>query len=1115
MIVALLTVAFSLSANAKLEQDSLKSYVRAQVLLSRFGSAEMQNLRNKVLTLPQEINKSVVGQNDLAYAIQTRVFQYLNSLGSRTGEPVAIHMIGLAGIGKTSIIKVLEEQGFPIYKIGAEHYPGGDNASGSEWRLMEALERAASLQTRPDLPLIVFIDEIDKVPEMTSDGPIPQPVISSLNEILSEGELRAGRNLARSLKFHNILIMTAMNFAPSQIEMFASEIVKTQKSYWQFNEEDMRTFDKWIRSGDQADSSKARLLEQLFRSNTVSRLVPDTMVAKALFSEDFDGIVDMNLRDVTARLTQDKRAALQVATTPEFRNFLRKHTTFAPSGARMSVKRIDLLTEQLVSIASRADTGDVRTLALPRSIRLHFDPVAEEARVTVQALSKNGNKVRIAGEKEFSAKYNRAAGSFVIPEGLIHALPEGLAQKTAEFADDEASTPATSTETRAQRLALRNDHALAKYLKTIIHDQDKLVDEIDHMLHLYMNTEEEAVRYLAVAGFPGVGKTRTIMAAAERLGIPVVKMTMQDYSGDSQESSESFVKDLEHKIQRAREESETGKYIVLFDDIDKANEINPQDLTLVNRPVMGAVKTLLSEGHLKVLIKTDYSSELKTIDIRDSAMFLTMNFGFDRFDVVADPRITTIHDMEDIYREISNSPVAMRKILATMFQPETINRILEHFIVSRPLTEKGYEQIIKDQIPEVLRLLGSGEESVVNTGAFRLRPTRNYLKNYVFKESVIPSEGGRDAQDAAKTIFLKDALRAIQHLPKESPLIRRPIDILLDFKPKNAKHGPLVSAEARLSDKEDRKKNGGDHRTPLFIAERQLKFPPTVEFGKMSSRRAFVAVHEFGHAFSAVFLGARFETAICEMPDQSGLVKGRHKDIHTGYDLLANILWGLGSRAMERIMLAEDPRNPASVLKITNGPVADIGQITKEMWNFIYQFGLDPGGGVIERSGLGGDKRNDYQNRTYHFEGLSDKRINEMGLVLRDMEDFLVDQLLKLHSKEWYRNRITAFGLAGQMTEHEFYDLVGYAFPGENSFFIGEQTNVDRKMASVIKDEPESVTFARKFKMENGLTAAENMENAVTALKISLAKRLHKGDTAETCAEMVSFGPKRKPKKGT
>lgn len=1113
IIFALLAVVFSLSAHAKLETETLNSYIKAQILLNRFGNKELQELRGKVLNLRAEAAKSVVGQNDLAAALQTRLLQYLNSLGSRTGEPVAMHMIGLTGIGKTSIIKVLEDLGFPIYKIVAEHYPGGDNSSGSEWRLMEALEKAASLQKDPRKPLILFIDEIDKTPEITATDEIPQPVISSLNEILSEGQLTQGR-AGRVLKFSNIFVMTAMNFAPSQIESFASEIVKADKSYWQFNEDDMRKFDEWIRSGDQAESSVARLLEQLFRSNTVGRMTPDTVVAKALFSEDFDQIVDINIREVIRRLTSNKAAGLRVTTSPAYRAFLRKFTTFAPSGARMSVKRIDLLTEQLVSIASRADTGDDRTLMLPRDIHLDFDPTTNEAVVNIIALTKTGTETKIVGTKEFRSTYSRGAGSFVLPDNLIKNLPVQFTQQTEEFAEKEAEGKLSSSQIREHRMALRNDHALGKHLKTLIHDQDEIIDEVDRLLHLYMNSEEEGMRYLTIPGFPGVGKTRTITEAAEYLGIPVVKMNMQEYSGDSQESSDRFGEDLIHKIEKAVEESETGKYIVLFEEIDKTYEVNPMDGTIVNRPVMSYLKDLLSDGVRKVTIKSNYGgSEIKTIDIRDAFTFLTMNFAFDRFEVSADPRLTTIKDMEHIYEEIKSSPLALRNLLSNMFLPETVNRLITHLLVSRPLTQKGYEKILKGQISEALRLLSSSEDAIVNVGGFNIKPTRAYMRDYLFAESVIPSEGGRQAQEAAKKLLLTDVLEAIQNLPVKSPLIRRPVDIVLDFKPKNTRREPTVVAFAKLSDKDDIKKNKGDHKTELFTAERDLRFPPTIEFEELSPRRAHVSMHEFGHAMSRVINGARFETAIGQMPDGGGLVKHQHLHLETGRTMLADLLSTLGSRAMERIMMSENPLKPESVLNITNGPVIDIGQNTKRIWEILHQFGMDPGGGVVERSGLGGDHRDDYMKRPYHFEGLSDDKIEQLGLVLRDMEDFMVAQFLAVHSKDWYQKRIAHFAHVGQMREHEFYDLIGYSYPGDNNLFVGEELKLSRDLGFHMKDEPDSVIAARKFVMGNGMTAPQNLENAVKAFRISIANRLHDGEKPEVCEEMVTTGAKKKKAK--
>ncbi len=125
-VLSALHIIFSgFSHAADSPNEEIGSYNKAKILLSRFKNKDRQDLFNKALTVRETVAKYVVGQDALAMAIQVRLIQYLNSVGTRLEEPVSMHMIGLPGVGKTSLIKALEELGIPVVKINAEQFPGG------------------------------------------------------------------------------------------------------------------------------------------------------------------------------------------------------------------------------------------------------------------------------------------------------------------------------------------------------------------------------------------------------------------------------------------------------------------------------------------------------------------------------------------------------------------------------------------------------------------------------------------------------------------------------------------------------------------------------------------------------------------------------------------------------------------------------------------------------------------------------------------------------------------------------------------------------------------------------------------------------------------------------
>ncbi|MGK4455774.1 hypothetical protein, partial [Klebsiella pneumoniae] len=85
------------------------------------------------------------------------------------------------------------------------------------------------------------------------------------------------------------------------------------------------------------------------------------------------------------------------------------------------------------------------------------------------------------------------------------------------------------------------------------------------------------------------------------------------------------------------------------------------------------------------------------------------------------------------------------------------------------------------------------------------------------------------------------------------------------------------------------------------------------------------------------------------------------------------------------------------------------------------------------------------------------QKVNQLGLVIRDLEDYLVHQLLESHTREWYIDKITTFSKKGGMSEKQFYDLIGYKYPGENKVFIGEQLTTERHFGASLKQESAEV----------------------------------------------------------
>ncbi|MFH1132351.1 MAG: hypothetical protein V1754_13530, partial [Pseudomonadota bacterium] len=247
-------------------------------------------------------------------------------------------------------------------------------------------------------------------------------------------------------------------------------------------------------------------------------------------------------------------------------------------------------------------------------------------------------------------------------------------------------------------------------------------------------------------------------------------------------------------------------------------------------------------------------------------------------------------------------------------------------------------------------------------------------------------------------------------------------------------------------------------------------------------------IHEFGHAMARVRLGSRFELlSVAPSGNMAGYVKSK-QDPGTAKSLVANIYAKVASRAMERIFFSKTPTKPESLLDIGSGSSMDIRQATDALFKMLYELGLNPYGGSGVYVGKPMDPPLHQANAT--ASNVIDRKVVEaLSRVLRDMEDHLVNELLSAHPRKWYVEKIKTISREGILNEATFYKLIGYKYPGENEFPLGEGSLVDRDFGSVVKREPASVRAARAFKQGKTLTtAAQNLETAMEIFKAALKK---------------------------
>lgn len=1068
-------------------------YKKQEILNARFGKKVRQELLRKAYQLQKSLSRTIVGQDHVAKALQDRVVQYLESLGNRDKDPIALHLIGLPGIGKSAIVDELGKIGIRIIKIDAQSYLGHQNEEDLQF-LFGRLRDALREQSDTGAPLIFLFEELDKVAEVTGQPgqmtATSNSLIGIINQALTDGKIAVEHSGRGFYDLSNVMIITTMNFSPHEIEAFSSEVLGGQKSFYDFTIDDLTRFDQWLRT---VPSARSKVLSKLFRPNTVSRLVPNTVILKPLSEENYRQIIRNNIDHAINKLQTGVNASkrLTVHYTEQYVEFLFKNVVFPPSGARETVMKVNELSEQLINFGAKMRGREDRSLVQPRVLTLDYDVQSNQVKVSVipRMLSRGET---VEGERfSFAVDYDLDSRSFKQPDGLV-TDPRKI--KTGISALEERPQRITKKQIRSFRFP--SEQKKIKGLATKIDDhligQSDYTRMIERELSAFMGRPGPVLKgppFLVLAGFPGIGKSELVKLAGTFANLPIARVNMQAFTGSDSETLSSFIRALDEAIFEATVGySEDPKFILLLEELDKVFEINPNTGEYVDRPVMNFIKDLLNDGYVDYQSSSPNSLMGSTrIDIRNAYNIITMNFGVDRFGFEADPRLTTIDDVLNSWEAISSRPADLKNLLSSMFLPETVSRLMPYFKIMKPLEAHDYARIIEIQAEKVVqdRLL---DENGQNRGLISLYMTPEYL-NYLFQESVIPSEGARNVAIVSRQRISLDLEEALRNIPRQSKLATSPLIILLDFNSDASEIVAIAAPDSSLSASEDAEGKTVEGRI-MFQRKVELTFPPLEIQGKIPRDRLETTVHEFGHAYVAVRLGKRFEYATVVSPKAGvgGYVRftvPSHTG-DTGNSILTDICAGLGSRAMERIFLSEHPLDQASVLDVGVGAVGDIQSVTESLWNFVYEYGFDPEGGTIERSGVVS------QMKYAHFSDLEPKDVKALGLILRDIEDYLVADLLRAHPRQWYVDRIKKLALAGEASEHDFYRMINYPFPGFNEFDLSDASILESSFGDSMEQMPEKVKKVMQFRQgRTRTTAAENFKKVREFAIERIHARLH------------------------
>jgi ATP-dependent Clp protease ATP-binding subunit ClpA len=1054
-------------------------YKRDDITKSRFGDSSKQELLQKIYNLDQEVNKNIFGQELAVNALKSRLAQYIEGFGARTKEPIYLNMVGLPGIGKSALISQLGSLGIQTLHFDAQAYVDDNNVD-----FLSSLQFSMN-NVDPTKPILLIIEELDKVAEIEGDKEKTQKVIGALNEILSEGKL--GIRYGKRMDFSNVMVLTTMNISPVEITTFSQEALGEEKSFYDFTIENFKKFHEWILS---QPSALPKILSRLFRSNTVSRLSPNTILLKPLDYADYRKVTHKTMNQVIKRMTEEKNAEnkLQITFTDELLDFVTQKSAYAPSGSRNTVTKADALTEQLVHFAKRVTFNGDESLNRPRKIKLSFDKENQKAvmEVTPQVLI---NNKELKNEKPFTVlvDFEPNTATFIAPNDISLLAPPLINKNVVE-------KPLSKKQIRENRFPKNLDLTkdLNKKLNEQIFGQEEFTKMITQEMNNYLAKTENVEKTpsgVVLAGFPGIGKSELMNLTGKYLDLPIVRINLQQFSSNDNDSTNSFVSTLQAKIG----ELEGKKYILLLEELDKVFEVNPQTGAIVNRPVMALIKDLLNDG------KIDYSSATSnggsnemTVDVRNAFVAVTMNFAVDRFHFEADPRLTTIEDVVSAWRRLSTRLSDLKALMGSMFLPETVNRLLARIHIMKPLEKRDYETLIEKQVSNLIKNRFHDKEGK-DIGQIELQLTPAY-REYLYSECVIPSEGARHTLNAVKSILNDDIELLTKKIPRNPKFSGERLIYTLDYA------SDTQEVKGTIAVKENSKVVAEN----VYQRAVSLLFPPLNAKGKMSKDRIITSIHEFGHAFVSLRLGQRFEytTVVAPKAGVGGYVKYKGAE-QTALALINSIYSSVASRAMERIILSSDASDSNSVLDITSGASNDIYQATESLFNAIHQYGFDPDGTTMERKGV-------YQGGVYaNFSELSADEVNKLGQILREMENKIVDDLLKAHPSDWYLKKITEFARAGGLNEKEFYEMVGYAYPGDNSKSLSEKSRLHELFKGDIEEENPSVLKAKTERnSSDNKTTVERAQDYKQFFSESVRRNLHlkeKAPLVRSCSSLFAM----------
>ncbi len=1000
-----------------------KPYIRYEVVQARYGEGERRAALARIPTFSADAKATLVGQDKTIDAIATRLTEYLGSFGAERRDPVGINLVGLFGLGKSVLLQKMANLGIPALYIDLQLLLATNQTLG-DYLLRVATER--TLQE----PLLLGLDELDKISALKSDKVMAQAAASLLAEIaqiITDGQLQTDRG--GLLRLNNAFVVTAMNLSLDLVAEWQSGRPSNKQartagplSFWDLSADELADFHTWVTN----EGGRQKALAHTFDARLVGRISTNSVFMPPLTQQSYDALIELLLQQQFHTLNTegvvDRR--LELTFSSAFVNHLKQTCVFPPSGARESVFRINAMSRQLFAFAQYAVDENKTPPDRPRRAFIDFDADAGEVVLRITPILQSGKRTKAGTSFDIRTKFDFTTNAFSLPHSLEYRPPQ--------------LTPPVNQTKMADLAFIRSWRFPTPYgervktIETAINEElfgheTGLAPVIAQHFAAYLNnpiynTQRDPRQHSHVyMGISGIGKTEAILAATRAAELPIVQIKLQKYAQDAQ----SFAADLSKQVSIARATSPDGKFVVLLEELDKLHEIDPgtgYPLTPVSETV-GMVKELLENK--SVVVADHLTGSSRVISVENVLLLLTMNFSGNLFSFQPDPRITTFRNIETVFSDVLNREVPLRHILGRIFLPDTINRMAGRIHVVRPPDLTAHRNILvaaRNSVCES-RLGGPGYTPQDNYTWIILALSPSYLE-YLEREAIVPSEGGRRTFQTATKLITRDLDAALSMIRRSRPEGHSPLKIVLQFR-KNTNQ--VFSTLRTLSKLE----GGADGAIRLLHKQTvEVQFPPLSTTGKLDALRINVSVHEFGHALLAVMHGGRFESIVVESlsANVAGFVKAESPTVLSGKGLVARLVGAMGARVMERILLSGDGQAASPSASGVAG-VADMQTATALLEAYLFELGLSEHGGAGSRSG----SRASFEANPHslvQFGNLSPEEGRALQFVLRDLEEYLVKLVQENFKVSWLVEKVEYLARAGVLDEEAFYELIERAYPG-------------------------------------------------------------------------------------